>query len=220
MKLPDTCNSDESTTQTANLFNACFANVGKNTFVKSRVNVSSHPSHKDPVNNLYVDHLFRAEAIDWQILTLTIAHMNTSDSCRSDGTPLTFLKASLTVVVSHLTFITNTSIVTGIFPTAWKHSAVVPIFKSGNVNDPSNYHPISPLPVLSKILEKIVSFQLTQHLESNNLHIAPGSTYRICCKQSPIASACESLRYLFLIFCCVFNHCSHCVTFVIMNHTS
>ncbi len=63
----------------------------------------------------------------------------------------------------------NTSIVIGIFLTAWKFSIVVPIPKTGDVNDPSNYRPISLLPVLSKLLEKIVSSQLIQHLESNHL---------------------------------------------------
>ena len=80
--------------------------------------------------------------------------MNNSEACGSDGITLRFLNDSLPVLVSYLTTIMNTSIVTGIFPTAWKLSIVVPILKTGDVNDPSNYRPISLLPVLSKILEK------------------------------------------------------------------
>ena len=43
------------------------------------------------------------------------------------------------------------------------------MFKGGNEDDVSNYRPISLLPVLSKILEKIVADQLTLYLESNKL---------------------------------------------------
>ncbi len=46
---------------------------------------------------------------------------------------------------------------------------VKPIFKSGNSDDMVNYRPISLLPVLSKVLEKVVSEQFLHHLENNNL---------------------------------------------------
>ena len=63
----------------------------------------------------------------------------------------------------------NTSIVTGVFPSTWKHAWITPILKSGKPEDPSNYRPIALLPILSKILEKIVATQLMSYLESNNL---------------------------------------------------
>ncbi len=78
-----------------------------------------------------------------------------------------FFNDSLFVIASYLTVIIDTSISTGQFPTAWKHATVTPLFKSGEKDNPSNYRPISILPVLSKILEKIVSSQLTTYLESN-----------------------------------------------------
>ncbi len=40
--------------------------------------------------------------------------------------------------------------------TDWKNAKVVPIFKSGAVNDKNNYRPISILPVLSKVIERFV----------------------------------------------------------------
>ena len=63
----------------------------------------------------------------------------------------------------------NTSIVTGTFPTSWKHALVVPLHKNGDTNDISNYRPISLLPILSKVLEKIVATQLVSYLEANKL---------------------------------------------------
>ncbi len=43
------------------------------------------------------------------------------------------------------------------------------VFKSGNPASCDNYRPISLLPSVSKILEKLVAIQLTNHIELNNL---------------------------------------------------
>ncbi len=80
-----------------------------------------------------------------------------------------FIKNALYFIAFYLTCIINTSIVTGVFPTSWKHALVVPLFKSGDSNDMNNYRPISLLPIVSKILEKIVAWQLMQFLEFDNL---------------------------------------------------
>jgi hypothetical protein len=58
---------------------------------------------------------------------------------------------------------------TGKVPDKMKIAKVIPIFKSGNVNDINNYRPISLLCTFSKILEKIVANRLTSYLNDNNL---------------------------------------------------
>lgn len=45
---------------------------------------------------------------------------------------------------------------TGMVPTDWKTSRVVPLFKSGGREEMDNYRPISVLQVISKIAEKVV----------------------------------------------------------------
>ena len=65
----------------------------------------------------------------------------------------------------------NQSLFTGIFPTKLKHAIVSPIYKGKN-SDPqdfSNYRPISLLPTLSKIIEKVVQAQLYHYMNSNKL---------------------------------------------------
>ena len=163
-------NDCENRKERANDFNTFFAKVGEKTFKKSQQNVASleetqHPTHTD----IHPLCLFRPEPTDWQTVTLTIAHIHNSNSCGSDGIQIKFIKDSLPVTISFLTCIVNTSIVTGVFPTVWKHAIVVPIHKSGNIEEPSNYRPVSLLPVLSKVTEKIVSHQLKKHLETNRL---------------------------------------------------
>ena len=50
-----------------------------------------------------------------------------------------------------------------------KIAKVIPLFKSGDRCTTSNYRPISLLPTLSKIFEKIICEMLCAHLEQNNL---------------------------------------------------
>ena len=50
-----------------------------------------------------------------------------------------------------------------------KHATVVPIFKNGDSTNPSNYRPISLLPLFSKILERALYNRLTNYIQSNSL---------------------------------------------------
>ena len=79
---------------------------------------------------------------------------------------LKFISHSVSIPLSH---VFNLSLSTGIFPNKLKTSRTVPIHKSGRTDLCDNYRPISLLSTLSKILEKIVSLQLINHLELNKL---------------------------------------------------
>ena len=50
----------------------------------------------------------------------------------------------------------NWSLASGTFPQSWKIARVSPIYKDGNIEDRSNYRPISVLPVISRLFEKII----------------------------------------------------------------
>jgi hypothetical protein len=56
----------------------------------------------------------------------------------------------------------------GKFPECLKKSKIIPKHKGGNRLDPSNYRPISNLPILSKIFEKIVHKKLISFLIKHN----------------------------------------------------
>ena len=86
-----------------------------------------------------------------------------------DNFPPGLLKDAALVLTEPLTFIINLSLETGIVPSEWKVAKVIPLYKSGSLAEIDNYRPISILPTLSKILEKIVYKQLMAHLERHSL---------------------------------------------------
>ena len=81
-------------------------------------------------------------------------------------------------VIESLCDIFNLSIATGIFPGSWKIARVAPIFKSGQTNDRSNYRPISVLPFVSRVFEKLIYNQLYDYLDRNKLLFSKQSRFR------------------------------------------
>ena len=61
------------------------------------------------------------------------------------------------------------SVSSGVVPCQWKLANVVPIFKKGSRSSPENYRPVSLTSVLSKLLEKLISKSLMEHLLVNNI---------------------------------------------------
>lgn len=68
-----------------------------------------------------------------------------------------------------LLHIYNSSLITGVFPEAWKNSVVRPIPKSHDSVTLSYLRPIATPPFLSKLLEKICAEQIVRFLDNHNL---------------------------------------------------
>ena len=77
-------------------------------------------------------------------------------ACDVDDLPPGMLKDCCEHTYQLLCHIINLSIGTNKIPSAWKIAKVIPVHKKGHSGDPENYRPISVLPVLSKILEKVI----------------------------------------------------------------
>ena len=56
-----------------------------------------------------------------------------------------------------------------IFPECLKKAIVVPIHKGGSLNIPSNFRPISLLPIVGKIFEKVIHGKIEDFLEKEKL---------------------------------------------------
>ena len=100
--------------------------------------------------------------------------------CEADPIPIKLLFQVINEVTPIIKFIVNDSLKRGVFPEPLKNALVRPVIKdeNGDINSLKNYRPISNLPFISKIIEKCVHRQLSQHLEINNLHAKHQSGYR------------------------------------------
>lgn len=79
------------------------------------------------------------------------------------------LKDAAVVFAKPLTRIVNESLSQGTVPSEWKYAKITPLFKKGLSTDMDNYRPISVLPVVSKVLERIVHHQLHSFLSEHKL---------------------------------------------------
>lgn len=72
-------------------------------------------------------------------------------------------------LIDHLTFIINHCLKSSTYPEAWKIANVLPFPKIANPLDLSHLRPISILPMLSKVLEKIMHFQISEYVFDNDI---------------------------------------------------
>ena len=68
-----------------------------------------------------------------------------------------------------LLHIVNVCLTSCDFPDSWKNSVVHPIFKSGDPAVISNYRPISIVPIMAKVVERVVQRQLSAYMSDNHL---------------------------------------------------
>ena len=101
-------------------------------------------------------------------------------SCELDPMPTKLLFQHLDLLLPTITNIMNQSLTSGIVPPEFKFAIVKPLLKKSNLNpdDLKNYRPISNLPFLSKLLERLILHQLFSHLSAHNLLSAHQSAYR------------------------------------------
>ena len=85
-----------------------------------------------------------------------ISKMQPKNSTRIDEIPISVVKSSSDYILFGLCHIFNLSLSQGQFIIVFKKAKVIPVHKKGQKTNVNNYQPISLLPVLSKILEKIV----------------------------------------------------------------
>lgn len=98
-----------------------------------------------------------------------------------DCLPTHFFKKHIRLFSKFLTGLINLCLINGIVPTLCKHAVVIPLLKrpDSDVNDISNYRPVSNLRFISKVIEKIVAKELLKHLSQNSLLPTNQSGYRM-----------------------------------------
>ena len=152
----------------ANSFNVYFASIGDKlaseikTPTNKNINFTSYL--KNPTKNrLKFTHITEEDTIK------AIDNLENKNSSGHDGISNKLLKLIGHVLCKSLTLIINQMLTSGIFPDAFKTAKIILIHKKGDSALLSNYRPISLLPTISKIFERIIYNQLYQYFNDNGL---------------------------------------------------
>ena len=150
----------------ANNFNSFFTNIGP----ELSQNIPTHPtlSYKSFLKK-YITSTFVFQTIQEKDTAEIINALTPKTSCGYDSISTKLLKHIAAVIVNPLTLIINQSLCTGIFPDNLKIAKVLPLYKKGNCHAFDNYRPISLLPAVSKVFEKVAYKQLYDYFVANNL---------------------------------------------------
>ena len=95
--------------------------------------------------------------------------MGNSRACGPDEITVQMLRLTFPVVGPHLLKLVNCSIATCDLPKQWKAATVTALHKKGDTGDPNNYRPISVIPVVAKLCERVVCTQLMSYLTSHHI---------------------------------------------------
>ena len=122
-------------------------------------------------NTQIVRNFFSLKEVESPVIEKIIKEMDSSKAGGIDNIKINHLKDALSVVTNPITKIVNKSIRNGKFPSRYKESIIVPIVKNSKKDrlDPGNNRPVSLLPVIGKIIERVIQTQVTEFLNNENL---------------------------------------------------
>lgn len=125
-----------------------------------------------------------------------------------DPLPTWLLKKCSDILLPKIVDIINAALSFGM-PIPFKSAVITPLLKKDGLdhNVLSNYRPVSNLPYLSKLVEKVVASRLTTFVEANSLHEPTQSAYRrfhstetACIRvQNDLLMACDNQRVSILV---------------------
>ena len=94
-----------------------------------------------------------------------VNQIDVSKATATRSIPTKILKQNIDLYLDIITAIFNKSTVECSFPNKLKLADITPAHKKGDVTDKSNYRPISLLPAISKLFEKLYATQIGSHME-------------------------------------------------------
>lgn len=99
-------------------------------------------------------------------IALAINSLDQNKTNSPDNIPAIFYMNTINNIVTPLRLLYNQSLRLRVFPAQWKLSLITPIHKSGDKSDILNYRPISIIPTISKIFEKIMHNYLHEQIQN------------------------------------------------------
>ena len=126
-----------------------------------------HPSIREIKKNVSVENIFCFKKIDAKVMLTELRALNPKKSGTFQDIPVRILKQEEDIVVSPLTEIWNIEIVQNRkFSSKLKLADITPLHKKLETIYKENYRPVSLLPVVSKIFERIMLKQMKPFIEN------------------------------------------------------
>jgi len=150
----------------ANRFNHFFTNIGPE--LAQNIDSSGKPSFESYLNDL-TNQQIKFHVVTNDIVNKAIQSLKPKTSCGYDGMTTQLLKFLAPALIDAITHIINQCLTTGIFPDKLKIAKVIPVHKKESVHLFNNYRPISLLPSISKVFERIIFDQIFDFFSINNL---------------------------------------------------
>ena len=151
----------------ANRLNTFFTTIGPK--LASHIVTDGNSSYEDILINPTL-HEFSFNEIGEEYVVNVIDKLSSKTSSGVDGISTNLLKDIKYLISQPLTLIINQCLETGIFPSKLKIAKVIPILKRGDETIFDNYRPISILPSISKVFERIIFNQIHNYFHVNNLY--------------------------------------------------
>ena len=99
----------------------------------------------------------------------TLKNLDINKASGIDNITGKFLRDGAKILALPISQICNLSITTSSFPDDCKMAKLKPLFKKGSKTDPKNFRPISLLPLISKVVERIIYDQTMDFLTENKV---------------------------------------------------
>ena len=95
--------------------------------------------------------------------------LNAKKATGLDSISVNVLKSISSIISSSISDVFNSSVLQGTFPSSLKIGKVIPIYKKGSQLDVKNYRPVTVLPVISKVIERLMYNRLYEFIECERL---------------------------------------------------
>ena len=151
----------------AEIFKDFYSNLANN--LVKKLPTPPNKYGKTAVNNYYKKLNLRGKNFSFATILKLLKQLNPAKSAGIDNPTGKFLKEGAPVLASPITDLVNLSISLSLFPDDCKIAKLKPLYKKEAKTKPKNYRPISLLPLLSKIIERIVHNQTWEVLDKNNI---------------------------------------------------
>ena len=130
---------------------------------KAIMKYSNHPSIVKLNEEIIIDSYFNFFPISKEDLSEVILHMDTNKASQTNNIPPKVLKENFDICSDFLFTNLNNCILEAEFPNNLKHADVIPAFKKGDRLLKNNYRPVSILPTISKLYEKMLYQQIYEY---------------------------------------------------------